>query len=729
MTDTVLDVAQEVPGLAIRDNSSETLRIHFFPSHNASLGSSTLLHDRPGKKKRRASKSLSQEGEGLSRKRQHDNRETAKYELGGTRHDVLLDQSLAPEAYDLAVAPPPRGPLPDPPRSVSHLPESSCASSYSSVSSTPAEPKTPPSTGVSLDRYATRSVRDVETTKPIPSNYNAADMARLDFGACWLGPHVEFDISHQKKNHSASEMAVLKEAAEFLLACSCFEEAFPIYLLLWKRARRDLRTTSGTGLSALIGCVRCAVTESDLQVVSQEIERRYFEKLVTPHDIDCLILPVLQLIVGGRRRGRVTSGDIIAIGEVFTTLAAEPSILKNEQGSSLSLLTYWVMTLGFSFRLPQFIGSWNSLQSDGRLPSLDQLKPPYSISEERIFRQNPGPFAIQSDGRMSNLRLRKCLLWCIIKLRSTNTLDQGWGKPRTNLVESTRVYSRILFLYLWNCWVEQRRYSSAPSWTDVDATFDTPVAELLNAMSILIIEESQEIAKFEPSNRTPLSKIARYIRSAIKGEEIQEHAEAGGVALAAAPDKVLAEKFLDVYMRMNLDITYPSQPTSAFLHRSGVIKFLQDGLNVSLQGLVVSPWARTHPEPGNHNSINTASDRISAFAPSLSSSSISSMRRLAIGISQRSRMSKHSERSALTLDMHKIEENNVASVTGSGLDWDWMHAHDEAIAERIELDVVDDTLKKLSLDHLRSGNGSSKNSSVHPWPPISDLLREKKFVR
>jgi hypothetical protein len=587
------------------------------------------------------------------------------------------------------------------------------------------------SPGSSVDQSVTplseKSLRPLELEPP--DGVMITDYI-LPMDRYWVSPlPFQINLTQPTYQYSDEKLAIVQEAAEFLFSCSLFEDAFPLYHLIWKQYRLNQNEFTKPNLAALVGCVRCAVIEADLDLIAMEIESTVIRRPSHCKDIESLILPVLSLIVTGRQGGRFTFGDLSTISSHFSGAEVGAFLPNDDNPLTLNLLTYWLMTLGFSFRLSQFTGSWDMRDLQG-LHSLDRLVPHKNISREHILKQCPGPFELQSPGGAANKRIRDCLDWCLRKIRLVSTLEQRWGRFRNYplALDWKEAKSTALFLYLWDHWNEHRKDSFMPSWTKVKGAFDISATELLKATSFLIMKEFFRDSKSGSSRLTPNLRLSRYLYTFL------EQAETGAIALASLPDSDLAEKFLDNYMEINFDNTYPSRPPRTHLQRKEVMDYVQEAMEIKILERRTTSIRPVQARSRNRESNTTASSRVSAIAPSLSSSSMSSMRRLALGIMRGSRISRSSRGSTWTVDADIMEEMEVTSMIDGVSSWDRTLSRTDdgrsATNVTLEIDSISDRLSWMSLPTERLSTPvlgpPEENSKVRVWPLLADPLRNKQ---
>jgi len=219
---------------------------------------------------------------------------------------------------------------------------------------------------------------------------------------------VVFSTSRSTNDYSCQEIDVIQRAADFLFNCCLFVEAFPLYEMIWRR-NKNCPDGSLKGTKALIACVRCAVTDADLQTIGESVAQALTETEITRSwmDFEALILRTLQMIVYERQGNRDNRGNLSDMGA--TTPAVEDVLSTIHQGNTgLDLLTYCCLSLGFCFRSTQFPTSWRLAV---RRDFLDENTEDLRSSRQNFLEQDPGIFALQY-GSMMNSSIRSSIEWC-----------------------------------------------------------------------------------------------------------------------------------------------------------------------------------------------------------------------------------------------------------------------------------------------------------------------------
>jgi hypothetical protein len=457
---------------------------------------------------------------------------------------------------------------------------------------------------------------------------------------------VRYCASRTVHEYSNEDISVIKKAADLLFNCSLFKDAFPLYELAWKKSTEDPQASKDT-LELLIAIVHCAVTDLDMCTAAKAVEQttmKAVEMVMEERELSefnlsapvlnlhaCAIQALLLLVFASD--ARFLSVDLSATIATCETWGHIITSRCNQSKVEFNLLTYWHFTLDYYLQSTLQESYWKLTKVRRNWREMLQGN---LIARETFLRQNPGIFALQG-GRLKNPCVRDSLNWCLLVIRATENLHPHWENIRKLPLNSTKLGQIALFLHLWSEWNHLRSDSDITDifWNHKKGSAGISEPEFLKVMAFLIMRESpREMESTLPGLRT--LTIPRHLRD--NEGDLLRQASAGATALLSLSDNDLANKFLDNYMEVKHEAVrgraVQLSPSMATLYRKGTIQFVEKALDLNLEEL------NQHLGPRPISEVSLLSNR-SAFAPSLSSSSLSSFRRLG--------EPSHSRRSDMTL--------------------------------------------------------------------------------
>jgi len=243
---------------------------------------------------------------------------------------------------------------------------------------------------------------------------------------------------------------------------------------------------------------------------------------------------------------------------------------------------------------------------------------------------------------MKNRCLRECLNWCKGELEVAVNVRAAWKSLRQQVLDSRWADSMVIYLFLWSQWNQLHGEDSAKYWfAEMEKSSGISTAEFLNTASSLMIKASLN------EKEQGQIKIPRYLQN--KDSDVLQRARDGARLLSTLPDNKLAENFLDHYVECADDAWPPSIPSPyGCLNRISTRNFIQSALSIRLPELPESsqqnPMPSSRPtsawEPNSNETVAPRLSVASSFALSLTTSSVSSIRKQALDISRRSKLSK-----------------------------------------------------------------------------------------
>ena len=413
------------------------------------------------------------------------------------------------------------------------------------------------------------------------------------------------DLGCLVERYSWSEMNVIKQTADFMFSCTFLEDAFPLYILLWKRLKNSSKPT-WMARSAMISCVRSAAREPDLTIVRNLLGQNLAEKDDPgPAMTSKLERYMLQMLLAQVCR---LQGDIHAAQQqchaILKILPDMEQILNNSQVDDVhvDLITYLYLNRCLTFRSPhheELVGP-NKSQYSLSFASEHFLATSFGKDikrlEEHLVSLHPGTFALQFR-IMLHRRIRKTLAWCIQQLEKATNLPQLWttvcqDEETLNWAESLPIYC-----YVWRQWNQEVLKVEKPkSWAvELEKLIGISAAELVQvtASAIMSFSKSQE----------PKTGINEFLKCSAEGNlDMLQQALVAARGLSTQPDDVLRCHFLSSIID-RIDLLHQSKKETGFRKsvHDLVTDFVQDELDIVLPDVPLA-------EPKNHPTAFGVSD-------------------------------------------------------------------------------------------------------------------------
>ena len=451
---------------------------------------------------------------------------------------------------------------------------------------------------------------------------------------------IRVDYSCPVQLYTPEEMQQITKAADFLFGCDLYEDAFPLYLLIHKKRELNLHSPK-TILNALIACDRSAATDKDMEDVRDMLLRslpdpKQFEKPSNWLELDFIIRSLIAIV-----NIQLGLRNPLAAAKAMSVIP-DPNILLKRMGvglTELDLTTYWYSRFGVTVRGPIETGMTEEQNPVG--PSTCQQN--LTKLRQHLLEQDPGPFELGFEKiYMKNRCLRECLNWCKGELEVAVNVRAAWKSLRQQVLDSRWADSMVIYLFLWSQWNQLHGEDSAKYWfAEMEKSSGISTAEFLNTASSLMIKASLN------EKEQGQIKIPRYLQN--KDSDVLQRARDGARLLSTLPDNKLAENFLDHYVECADDAWPPSIPSPyGCLNRISTRNFIQSALSIRLPELPESsqqnPMPSSRPtsawEPNSNETVAPRLSVASSFALSLTTSSVSSIRKQALDISRRSKLSK-----------------------------------------------------------------------------------------
>jgi hypothetical protein len=475
----------------------------------------------------------------------------------------------------------------------------------------------------------------------------------------WLSDSAEhFQYVFAKSRNLALSLPVgglrlIEDAADFFSPMPHHENAFPVFLLSGLARKHS----SLGNLDRIMSCVHAAKSPSDVELVQSLLMDEISDLETGPSTglVHFLLQILLILLYKLQNNGEAFKEHRQRATGIFYGLDSFISHLQThkrslEDGMRLNLTSYYLVHLAFgvlgvgdSRQSVTVVLDWGHCMQDNLEQTLEsQLK----LLEYEFLSQRPGPFELQ-DGALGNSCLRDCLRWCHACLQETIQLPVSWRTLRQQTVH--REWAEKIGIY-WFLWNQHHKKTSTPDgpnfWTaDMERVMGMSVAQLIFNMVSLMLQASP--------NEQRHSRLDRVLCR--KDVDLIHRATAGGKVLLESTDEDLSRRFLAHLVEKDFSTHPPSESRSAQLYRIALTTFrsgIQDAWTQSgpAQRAQLAESSLQDQFPGRLLSLNNT------LASSHSSSTLSSMRRLAAGMSRRSTINGLSFKRILTRSMRTVEE-------------------------------------------------------------------------
>lgn len=443
---------------------------------------------------------------------------------------------------------------------------------------------------------------------------------------------TKVDLSCPVHQYTEETMLSIRKAADFLFSCALYEDAFPLYLFIYKKEIVDPQPPKEI-LRALIACARSAATDTDMKEVRDMLKSLLDRKdLQNPSgwlEFECFIIRLLIATVSIQLSQNMFLSPV-KVMSIFPNINILLKRMK-EGLMELDLTTYWYTRF--------CLVAWDKID----MGLIEEGYPvgPYGTCQQSLLKtrqhlleQDPGPFALGFDNiNMKNRCLRECLNWCNEELEFAINVRNEWKSLRQQALDARWADSMAIYLFLWSRWNQLHEKHIVNSWfAEMEKFSGISTAEFLNTVSFLVIKAN--------SNEKEQGRVdaPRYLQD--KDGDVLQRACAGARLLFALPDNKLAGKFLDHYVGYANEAWPPSMPSPrGRLNRISTRNFIQTALSIRLPELPESSQQNPVPSSRPPSAVSHLSSA-SSFALSLTASSISSIRKQALDISRRSRLSK-----------------------------------------------------------------------------------------
>jgi hypothetical protein len=485
----------------------------------------------------------------------------------------------------------------------------------------------------------TQSVSDVAMSALSSGSSNA--LAHYYSGRCTSQDHLldpeplrerHIDSSRPIDTFSKDEIEDMKLAADFLLGLGCEEDAFALYILVYK-IHSHLQATGNTRSqaswvmsSAIISCATCAFTSSQIEIARNLL----LQKLNEPQDSTTTIEKFLFRMLLAETYARVNDDATarshieIAMGlDLFGDYRHLRGLPRKNRSFDILTYHYLIDGLGYQTLLREasydddiaqestFSGlEYGATTREANYSNYSTKELPFLGEWEawgRLLRRVPGPFEFQGDS-MKNPCLRSCLHWCIDELKCAPTLSQSWNLVKSN--RDTLAQAEMIGIYccLWERWQSHKVQENSESllWAEqAESLMGIPAAELLKTICSLIISASP------PSSGNSERSL---VRQALMGAR----------TLSSQPDEQLGSIFLDRFSSLRTFFN-ASQKDVTFKHARQAYgkELIEKRLRIKLPDVISYALQTTR-----HSLDIVAAAFLPTLASSLHSSEMASLRTL-----------------------------------------------------------------------------------------------------
>jgi hypothetical protein len=458
-------------------------------------------------------------------------------------------------------------------------------------------------------------------------------------GLSWTTEEADRLITdlHRSGQSTTGTLRLLNIASSFFEAHPINEALFPLFFSMSTLERWNERC-----FHRIVSCIYSTHTQNDISLLKDLLMDSISDiKSYQSSGLDQFLLHLALIML--YKQHDIDDGCKEQIGKATNIFRGVESFLwckkEDPQSMQLDITSYSMVHLGFGFLgvgdSRQSINDahcWGPLLQETLEQNVDHH---LEILGDDFLHQVPGPFELVEES-MKNPCLRNCLEWCTSRLKAAYRLPATLEILRRQTIHKEWAESVVVYWYLW---VE---YYNSPDSLNVNAfgidntekVMGIPVAQLLFNMATLMIEIS-------PSEK-------RYSRLMRRDYNVIQRAIAGAEALERLTDQAFAHRFLSQFTDRDMPFHLPGDLSSSKLHLEAA-KTFHSGTKDIFAHLQQPDSFPGDDVPTRHPSLSVT------LASSHSSSTFSSMRRLAVGISKHARAPQrpgrsNSRTSALTVD-------------------------------------------------------------------------------
>ena len=313
------------------------------------------------------------------------------------------------------------------------------------------------------------------------------------------------------EDYSPEAIKIIKEAAVSLFSLSLFEDSFPLFLILWKKLitlrERPSSTTADQNSQlrheercwseqmALMYCVRSAATPTDLEIAKELVQKEL--NIDHVEGIDAVMHHMLLYEIEQRQ-----SNAISALAHLDMARKVLPDIRSYRQAFAhntvLGILSFLYLRRCVTHDShPSW--AWTSKSSRPERGIRKYMPTIYQDSATQVdchfLETCGGPLTIDP-GFMINPCIRKCLEWCISRMRAEDNLFAPFRFFRAAQHLRTKKLFQSLYYALYREWIQDQpshaRQAVSPepcTWASgAENHLGIPVAELLSVIAFTIVD-------------------------------------------------------------------------------------------------------------------------------------------------------------------------------------------------------------------------------------------------
>jgi hypothetical protein len=441
----------------------------------------------------------------------------------------------------------------------------------------------------------------------------------------------QIDSSRPIDTFSKDEVEDMKLAADFLQSLGCEEDAFSLYILIYKVHSHLQATENARSLpswvmsSAVISCATCAFTSPQIEIARNLLLQKLNEPQDSTTTVEKFLFHMLLAETYARVNDDTTARSHIEIA-MGLDLFADSGPLHGlpRKNRSYDILTYHYLTDGLGYQTllgkasyddvdvaceSASNGFWhgttvregnNSNHTTQEVLFLDEWE-----AWNQLLLQVPGPFEIKDD-KMTNPCLKSCLQWCIEELERVPTFSQSWNLVKSNRDNLVRAEVIGIYCCLWERWQSYKGPENSDSllWAEqAESLMGISAAELLKTLCSLMISVSPHSTRRSERN---------LVRRALFG----------AINLSLQPDIQLGCIFLDRFSSLRTFFN-ASQKDVTFKNARQVYgkEFIEKRLRIKLPDVI------SHALRNTRQSLDVvAATFLPTLASSLHSSEMASLR-------------------------------------------------------------------------------------------------------
>jgi hypothetical protein len=395
------------------------------------------------------------------------------------------------------------------------------------------------------------------------------------------------DVADSTKIYAENEIATIRKAADFLFACGLREDAFPLYLLVWKQLKQQPAYDSGceTFVETFVQCIRSVCSADHCIIMASLIRDRL--KQNTDGSKACsraeyclfhLVLARIASVTDDEEKValhlKVASGNLVSLDGIFYDFAATTGTSADDKSKSSRLVTAAIIE---EVTLVTQSSSFQKNPTSEPIKSVINQKNPSALAlilkpekHRRVLNRPSG----ERVKRYINMFLREWM---------ANFLGESHIRLENSNIISGINAELAVFCHLWLEWEE-------PLWTTPAACEAREHFRSIVTLDLLVVMSSLLVHHVD--GPTP----AKQVRSLV--DVLPDANERLSQLLAMSPDTPsgpslldhIRQRYIRILSRRSLTVVEPSPGTRNILR-----DFLQISLDIVLPAMSGHP---SQPEAG-----------------------------------------------------------------------------------------------------------------------------------